>query len=123
MEIGRRLGMVLSGKDRPALDREALDRAVVEVDLGDPAIRRQTVGIDGEAVILAGDRHLAGQQVLHRLVAAVVAELELEGAAAHRQSEQLMTEADAEDRRAGRGQLAHRVDDRGQRLGIARSVR
>ncbi len=44
--------------------------------MGDLAIRRSD-RVDGEAVVLRGDGDLAGGQVLHRLVAAAVAELEL----------------------------------------------
>ena len=83
----------------------------------------QRGGIDGEAVVLAGDRHLARRQVAHRLVAAVVAELELEGAAAQGEAEELVPQADAEDRQLGREQLADVLDDPGQRLRIARAVR
>ena len=62
-------------------------------------------------------------QVAHRLVAAVVAELELEGPAAQGEAEELVAEADAEDRHVGVDQLADVVDDLGQRLRIARAVR
>ena len=34
-------------------------------------------------MVLRGDFHLAGEQVLHRLVATPVTELEFEGCAAH----------------------------------------
>ena len=44
---------------------------------------------------------------MHRLVAAVMAELELVGLAAERQAEDLVAEADAEDRLLA-DQLAHR---------------
>ena len=37
------------------------------------------IGIDRESVILRSDRDLAGAQILDRLVAAAVAELQLEG--------------------------------------------
>ena len=67
--------------------------------------RGQRVGIDREAVVLAGDRDRAGGEVLDRLVAAVVAELELAGLAAQREPEQLVAEADAEHRVVGGDQL------------------
>jgi hypothetical protein len=57
-------------------------------------------GIDGEAMVLAGDQHLAGVEVLHRMVGAVVAELHLHGLAAGSQAHQLVAEADAEHRDA-----------------------
>jgi hypothetical protein len=58
----------------------------------------QRVGIDGEAVVLGGDGDSSGAQVLDRLVAAAVAELELEGFAAEGVGEELVAEADAENR-------------------------
>ena len=53
--------------------------------------------IDGEAVVLAGDLDAAGVEVLHRLVAAAMAELELVGLGADRPAQQLVAEADAEN--------------------------
>ena len=49
-------------------------------------------------------------EVLDGLVAAAVAELELVGAAADGEAEELVAEADAEDRQLGRDQLADAVD-------------
>ena len=77
--------------------------------------------IDGEAVVLRGDGDLAGAQVLDRLVAAAVAELELEGLAAERVAEHLVAEADAEDRFFP-DQLAELGVDVGERRGIAGAV-
>jgi hypothetical protein len=61
-------------------------------------------------VVLAGDQHLARVLVQHRVVRAVMAELHLERAAAGCEAEQLVAEADAERRRAGRNDLADRFD-------------
>jgi hypothetical protein len=49
-------------------------------------------------VVMTGDLHLAGLRVLHRMIAAVMPELQLVGLAAKRQTNQLMAQADAEDR-------------------------
>src|SRR5690606_14936096 len=98
---GCRLRVVLGREDRLALDGEPLERAVVQVQVGRPDAGGQALRIDREAVVLAGDRDLAGDQVLDRLIAAVVAELQLEGAPAQREPEELVPEADAEDRRTG----------------------
>ena len=62
------------------------------------ALPGQRVGVDGEVVVLAGDLDLAGRDVAHRVVAAVVAERQLEGVGADRPAEQLVAEADPEDR-------------------------
>jgi hypothetical protein len=59
------------------------------------------LGVGGETVVLRRDRNASRLQVLHRLVAAAVAELELEGRAAERVREHLVAEADAEDREVG----------------------
>ena len=93
-----RLGVVLHAERRGVEDPEALAHAVVEVHvahLGPPA---QRVGVDGEVVVLAGDLHLAGGEVAHRVVPAVVAERELHRGAAEGAAEQLVAEADPEDR-------------------------
>ena len=57
--------------------------------------------IDREAVVLAGDHHAAGGEVLHRMIGAVMAELHLHGLRTARQPQQLMAEADAEHRNVG----------------------
>ena len=57
----------------------------------------QGVGIDGETVVLRGDGDAAVAQVLDGLVAAAVAEFELEGLAADGVAEDLVAEADGED--------------------------
>src|SRR5207248_693160 len=56
-------------------------------------------GIDGEVMVVGGDLDLARAQLLYRMIAAVVAELQLVGFAAERESNQLMSQADAEYRR------------------------
>ncbi len=57
-------------------------------------------GIHGETVVLRGDGDLAGGEVLDGLIAAVMAEFEFEGLPAKGVAEDLVAEADAEDRRA-----------------------
>src|SRR3954469_2114254 len=88
------LGVVLDGGAGHIEQRQALDGAVVEVDVrelggaevGLPAYGR--VGVerllaarpeDREAVVLAGDLHAPGLEVLDRMVGAAVAEGQLEG--------------------------------------------
>ena len=63
---------------------------------GRPADHR--VGVDGEVVVLAGDLDTAGADVLHGMVAAVVTERHLARVGADGAAEQLVTEADPEDR-------------------------
>src|SRR4029079_5533472 len=79
--------------------------------------------VDGEAVILAGDQHLSGVLVEHRMVGAMMAELHLDRFRPAREAEQLMTEADTERRHPRGKEFADRFDRIAARLGIAGSVR
>src|SRR4051812_48741944 len=82
---GARLGVVLDGRTRNVEQAQPLDRAVIEVDVGQ--LRFAEIGVpahglvvvDGprsawpehrETVVLAGDLHPAGGQVLDRMVGA-----------------------------------------------------
>jgi len=78
---------------------QALQGVVVQVDVGD-LYRRVGDGVQvhGKAVILGSDLHPAVEKIFHRLVAPPVAELELKGAPAQGQSQELVTQADAEHR-------------------------
>ncbi len=67
----------------------------------------QAVAIHREAVIHRDDLHLAGGEVLDRMIGAVMALGHLPGLGAQRQSQHLMPQADAEYRRAG---LDHPLD-------------
>ena len=86
---------------------EALAHAVVEVDVGELDPRRQRVGVDGEVVVLAGDRDAAAAGVLHGVVGAVVAERQLDRVGAEGAGEELVAEADPEH-----GHLAEQSGDR-----------
>ena len=90
--------MVLHAEDRQALVPQALERLIVEVDVAQLDVGWKSGGIDREAMILGGDLDLAGRLVADRVVGAAVAELELEGLAAEGLAENLVPEADAEDR-------------------------
>ena len=85
---------------------------------------RQALGLHDEAVVLAGDLDLAGQQVLDRVVGAPVAARHLARPPAERQRQQLVAEADAEDRLARGDQIAqHRHGICPGRRRVARAVR
>ncbi len=74
-------------------------------------------------MVLAGDVATPGHEVLHRLIDAAVAVLQLVGIAARGQGEDLMAQANAEDRLA---HIAHQpsglLDERRQVLRIAGPV-
>ena len=99
---------------------EALDHAVVQVD-----VRRLGVGNgagrDGVVVVLARDLDHTGLEPLHGVVGAVVAEGQLVGRAAECPGQDLVAEADAEDRHPAH-QVGHGRGGAGQRGRIARPV-
>src|SRR3954447_5746765 len=124
-----RLGVVLDGRAVDLEQLEALDRAVVEVDVGQRGLAevglpahglvgldaaRPVRRLDREAVVLGGDLDLAGPQVLDRVVAAAVAEGQLVGLQPNGLAEQLVAEADAPDRTPA-DEVADRVDDVAER--------
>src|SRR5712692_741523 len=100
----------------------ALGGAVVEVHMGfdEPGLLHR-LRVHAEAVVLRGDLDAPRLEVLHRVIGAVMAELELVGAAPEGQAQDLVAEADAED-----GQLAdeplHRLDEIRHRFGVPRAV-
>ena len=77
---------------------------------------------DREAVIVAGDLHLPGGQVLDRLVHPAVAEAELVGAQAERPAQDLAAQADAEHRHAAGEHATDRVHRVAGRSRVARAV-
>src|SRR5438309_2015661 len=112
VRTGPGLRVVLDGPTGHLEQLEALDRAVVEVDVrerglpevGLPAHR--LVGVDRscaarsesrEAVILGGDLDAPGLQVHDRVVGPTVAERKLERLQADGPAEELMPQADAPD--------------------------
>src|SRR5699024_6036423 len=97
------------------------DDVVVEADVGDLGGTEWRVEFliqaaggrgEGETVVLGGDRDLAGLEILHRHVGAAVAELQLVGVQAEGAAEDLVAEADTEERNVGLEyllDLLHRV--------------
>ena len=118
---GAGLGVVLHAEGGRVEHAQALAHAVVEVDVAHLGPAGEPVGVDGEVVVLAGDLHLAGGQVAHGVVAAVVAERELHGVGAERPAEELVAEADAEHRHVAE-QPADGVDGVGHRGRVAGTV-
>src|ERR1043166_6571072 len=78
MRSRRRLGVVRHGEHGLAAVAEAFERLVIEIDVRVlDVVLAERLGIDGEAVVLRGDLDAARAQVLHRMIAAAVPELEL----------------------------------------------
>ena len=79
----------------------AFQRLVVEIDVRQFHFAlRQRIGIDGEIMVVRGDLDFAAGQLLHRMIAAVVAEFQLKGLASKGNAGELMSQANAEDRLA-----------------------
>ena len=95
MRAGRRLGMELERREAVAL--KPFDGAVVQRDVAD---LRGVAGLDREAVVLGGHEHAPRAGHAHRMVRAAVSERKLERPQAEREPDELVAEADAEERRA-----------------------
>src|SRR5271168_1966579 len=104
----RSLGMVLDREYRLVPERKAAIGAVEQRDVSLDRICRQARAVHRETVIHRGDLDLAGREILHRMVCAMVTLVHFYGLAADRDRQHLMTEADAE----GRHLVDERVDDR-----------
>ena len=104
--------MVLDRDDWKAPVAQPLDAAVVEVALADEpgGVGGQGLGVDLELVVLGGHVDRATQLVAHRVVATVVAEAEARRGGPGGLAEDLVAEADAEDRHAAFEQLAGQAD-------------
>src|SRR5438876_640593 len=92
MRPGRGLGVIWHAKNRLGLVAQALDSLVVKIDSVHLDLGWQRIRIDGKTMILRGDFHPARGQILHRLIAATMPELELECFSAKRLSQNLMTQ-------------------------------
>src|SRR3954471_19320550 len=90
--------MILHAKGRDFAMRKAFDGVVVQAAVCDLQERWQRIFSDCEAVVLRCDFDRSGLQILHRMVRAAVAELDLEGFRAAGKAEELVAQADAEDR-------------------------
>src|SRR4051794_10752348 len=103
VRAGPGLGVVLDAAGRDVEQADALDRAVVEVDvrelgLAEVALQALTgLSTHREPVVLRGDGDPSRAQVLHGVVGPAVAERQLEGLKADGAREQLVAEADPED--------------------------
>ena len=123
LRAGRGFRVVLDREDRPAVDGEAFQRAVEEGDVGGRDAAGQRAGRDLETVVLAGDLDPPCRQLLDRMVGAAVAEGHLPGLGAKREGEQLVAEADAEERQpAGYQPLDDRHGIDARRGGVSRPV-
>src|SRR3954463_13874668 len=89
--------MVLHAEQRQVAMPQSLQRAVIQIDMRlDDLTVRERIWVNGKVMIVRRDLHLLRLQLLHRMIAAVVSELELVCLAAERQADQLMSETNPE---------------------------
>lgn len=121
MGAGSGFGVVLDAEDGQGLVANAFDSAVVEVDVGDFHIVRQSVWVDCETVVLRGDGDFAGTEILDGLIASTVAEFELVGFGSECVAKDLVAKADAKDGHFAE-QLADFIVDVAESGGVAGAV-
>ncbi len=113
--------MILDARGSQVFGSDTLDRAVVQIDLGDFGFGTgQGIGIDRVAVVLRCDSYAAIGQVLHWMVAAAVPELEFERLSAQSLTENLVAEADTKQGLLVE-QALYGLHDRLQPCGVARA--
>lgn len=109
--------MVLQAHDRQPFVPQPLQCMIIEIDVSSLNIGR-FVQHHMKTVILGGNFNASGGQILDRMVAAVMSELELFSRSAEGVSDKLMPEADACDRKSV-NQLPHQCDFSSQRGRVA----
>src|SRR4029077_478155 len=96
MRAGTRFGMSLKTERRSVRARDALQRTVEQRAMRGPQVAGQRGLVHREAVVLTRYQYAAGVDLQHRMIGAVMPEFHFHGLGAARQSEQLMTQANAE---------------------------
>ncbi len=91
--------VVLYAEQRQRAMPHPLERVVVQIDMRQIHFALlQRVGIDGVVMIVRRDLHLARAGMLHRMVAAMMAEFQLVSLATQCQADELVSQANPEDR-------------------------
>ncbi len=118
-----RLRVPLEAEGRTVGPLDALQRFIEQRAMCGLERIGQTTLIHGEPVVLARDRDFARCQVDDRMIGAMVTEFHLDSTRAARQRQQLVTEADAENRQTGLQDRGDRFDGIGAGFRIARPIR
>jgi len=115
--------MVLHCEERELAMANPLDGPIVQIQVRhlERGRSRNTLGSPNhsETMVLGGDEHLIGSNILHRMVSAPVPVRQLGGCASIGQSHQLVTETDPEGGKAGAGKLTNGIERIPDRCGIA----
>src|SRR6185503_12066610 len=115
-------GVVLDRLDRELDVPQALDRAIVEIDLAHPeaAVARQRLAHDLDLVVLRGHLDVASVEVADGVIRAVVAEPQPARLGARGSPHDLMPEADPEQRSPGLDHGPRQRDRPGESGRVAR---
>src|SRR5579862_3140207 len=122
VRTGTRLRMALEAERGTVLKRDALQRPIEQRAMRRAHAFRERCLVDREPVVLTGNEDAAGIEFLHGMVRAMVAEFHLHGASASGESEDLMSETDAEHRQIRLEKGARRRDGVVTRLRVTGSV-
>src|SRR5262249_60820379 len=90
VRAGARLRVPLEAERWSVSPRQSLKRPIKERNVSGTEIGRHRRRVDCKTVVLTGDDNLAGIQILHRVVGAVVPELHLQRLRPRREPHQLM---------------------------------
>jgi len=90
--------VILNAEDRQAFVPQPFQRLVVQIDVTELDVGGQPGRVDCEAVVLGRDLDLARRLIPDRVIGASMTELELEGLGAKCLAEELMAQANPENR-------------------------
>ncbi len=109
MRPWRGLRVELDAVNRLVFQPDALQRTVIQAQVSHlDLVRVERFGYNHVIVILGGDIYLLRAQILHRMIAAMMSELESRRLAAQGPANQLMTKTNAKNRRFAFYQFAYR---------------
>src|SRR5687767_2672618 len=126
VRAGCSLRMVLHTENGQAAMAEPFHGAIVQVHMRHFELARSFdtgfIPLDGESVILRSDEDSARGHLAHGVVSTPVTERQLDGRTAKSETQDLVAEADSENRCSARGKLADRLRRVCDRVGITRPV-
>ena len=98
MRSRRGFRVILHAEYRLLFMPQTFHRLVVQINAVHRHIRRQRIGINGKTMVLGGDLHPAGIQILDWLIASAMTKLEFKGFAPKSLAQNLVPQTNAEDR-------------------------
>jgi len=119
--------VVLHGEHRQSPVMETFQCTIIQIDVGHFEVVRERFGVDRETMILGRDFDSTGLLIAHRMICAPVPEFEFVGRCPQRQTQKLVPQTDAEDRRPIRfcqtvNQLSQHGDRTAESGRVARPV-